>query len=145
MNVKTTLCVYWIWVKSDFCMSMNCLFQSYTYNSYSIVMNEVRVGSQLKLSVTNFAIGVVLMPFIVNFEHISHLVLVFLLLTLNMQLLPGISRVKYFFSSYTTLTWVGHKALYMIFSLHWALLCLKGWDYLKEGRIKCGNFWCLPC
>ena len=37
--------------------------------------------------------------FIVNFEHISHLMLVFLLLSLNMQLLPGISlsnQMQYF-------------------------------------------------
>ena len=32
--------------------------------------------------------------FIVNFEHILHLVLVFLLLTLNIQLLAGIQMVK---------------------------------------------------
>ena len=31
--------------------------------------------------------------FIVNFEHILHLVLVFLLLTLNMQLLAGLSML----------------------------------------------------
>ena len=34
--------------------------------------------------------------FIVNFEHISHLVLVFLLLTLNIQLPAGIAAQKSF-------------------------------------------------
>ena len=33
--------------------------------------------------------------FVVNFEHISHLVLVFLLLTLNMRLPPGLNTPRF--------------------------------------------------
>ena len=38
--------------------------------------------------------------FIVNFEHISHLILVFLLLTLNMELLTGIILPGYLASNF---------------------------------------------
>ena len=43
----------------------------------------------------NDANGVVLGVFLVNFEHISRLVLVFLLLTLNWQMPVGIKNVEH--------------------------------------------------
>ena len=47
--------------------------------------------------------------FIVNFEHISHLVLVFLLLTLNMQLLVGFAKHQKS-SNPAVVDWLSNKA-----------------------------------
>ena len=44
--------------------------------------------------------------FIVNFQHISHLVLVFLLLTLNMQLSAGNATPIYCFAIYLMYFWI---------------------------------------
>ena len=52
-----------------------------------------------------------IVPESVNFEHISHLALVFLLLTLNMQFPAGIYR-----SVILTLTWKGEKKNHKIHS-----------------------------